>query len=49
MMMEVIRIDGGIVTCQLEDGHIIDIDQRWFKEGLSVGDELEFSSVRANR
>lgn len=43
MRMEIIRIYGGIVTCQLEDGHIIDIAQQWFDSDIQVGDEMDFN------
>lgn len=46
MLMEVIRIDGGIVTGQLEDGHIIDIDQKWLSPSLQVGDMIDFTEIK---
>lgn len=46
MKMEVIRIDGPVVTCQLADGHILDIDKKWLDKDIKEGDELEFSVVK---
>lgn len=42
MKLIIIRIDNGIVTCELEDGTIIDISQRWFAQTIKEGDEIEF-------
>lgn len=46
MLMEIIRIDGGIVTGQLEDGHIIDIDQKWLASTIKVGDMVNFTEIK---
>ena len=37
MKLTIIRIDNGIVTCELEDGTIIDIAQRWFDKNIKSG------------
>lgn len=42
MKLIIIRIDNGIVTCELEDGIIIDIAQRWFDKNIKENDEIEF-------
>lgn len=42
MKLIIIRIDNGIVTCELEDGTIIDIAQRWFDQTIKEGDKIEF-------
>ena len=42
MSLTIIRIDNGIVTCELEDGTIIDIAQLWFDKTIKVGDKIEF-------
>lgn len=46
MKMEVIRIEGSVVTCQLADGHILDIDKKWLEKDIKEGDELEFQVVK---
>lgn len=43
MKIQVIRIEGSVVSCQLEDGHILDIDKRWLPENVKVDDELDFN------
>ena len=42
MKLTIIRIESGVVTCELEDGTILDIAQRWFDKTIKVGDEIEF-------
>jgi len=49
MLMEIIRIESGIVTGQLEDGHIIDIDQKWLASTIKVGDKVEFTEIKPNK
>ena len=42
MMLTIVRIDNGIVTCELEDGTLIDIAQMWFDKNIKKNDEIEF-------
>ena len=42
MMLTIVRIDNGIVTCELEDGTLIDIAQRWFDNNIKENDKIEF-------
>lgn len=42
MSLTIIRIDNGIVTCELEDGTLIDIAQRWFDKDIKENDKIEF-------
>ena len=42
MSLTIIRIDNGIVTCELEDGTLIDIAQRWFDKEIKKNDTIEF-------
>ena len=42
MTLTIVRIDNGIVTCELEDGTLIDIAQRWFDKAVKECDEIEF-------
>lgn len=43
MKLILLRIENRIVTCQLEDGTIIDIARRWFTDDIQEGDTIEFS------
>ena len=42
MKLTIIRIDGRVVTCELEGGTLIDIGRRWFTEDIQEGDIIEF-------
>ena len=42
MTLTIVRIDNGIVTCELEDGTLIDISQMWFDKTVKECDEIEF-------
>ena len=43
MKVQIIRIEDKIVSCQLEDGHILDIDRKWLPEDIKIEDELDFN------
>ena len=47
MRLEITRIDSRIVTCELEDGTILDIARRWFTEDIEEGDTIEFDVEKA--
>ena len=42
MKLTILRIENKIVNCQLDNGTIIDIAQRWFTEDIQEGDTIEF-------
>lgn len=42
MKLRIIRIENSIVTCELDNGTIIDIARRWFAEDIQEGDTIEF-------
>lgn len=42
MKLTILRIENRIVNCQLYDGTIIDIAQRWFNEDIQEGVTIEF-------
>ena len=42
MTLTIVRIDNGIVTCELEDGTLIDIAQMWFDKSIKENDKIEF-------
>lgn len=48
MSLTIIRIDNGIVTCELEDGTLIDIAQRWFNKDIKENDKIEFDIENAD-
>ena len=42
MKLEILRIENRVVTCQLEDGTLLDVAKRWFNEDIQEGDIIEF-------
>ena len=42
MKIKIIRIYSDFVTCELEDGGLIDIGKQWILPNIKVGDEIEF-------
>ena len=42
MKLKIIRIENYVVTCELEDGTIIDIAKKWFSQNIKENDEIEF-------
>ena len=42
MKLKINRIEDGVVTCELEDGTLLDVAKRWFAKGIQEGDEIEF-------
>lgn len=46
MKLIITRIDQGIVTCELEEGTIIDIASRWFSNDIQIGDIIEFDAQK---
>ncbi len=42
MLLTIIRIDNQIITCQLDNGTIIDISKRWFTDDIKQDDTIEF-------
>lgn len=49
MKVQIIRIEANVVSCQLEDGHILDIDRKWLPEDIKLDDELDFNVEVAKR
>lgn len=43
MKVQIIRIEKNVVSCSLEDGHILDIDRKWLPEDIRLDDELDFN------
>jgi hypothetical protein len=42
MKLTIIRIEENIVTCELEDGSLLDIARRWFNSDVKEQDVIEF-------
>ena len=42
MQLKIIRIENRIVTCEIDDGTIIDIARRWFTDDIQEDDVIEF-------
>ena len=42
MKLTISRIEEDIVTCELEDGTLLDIDRKWFKENIKENDVVKF-------
>ena len=49
MKLIITRIDQGIVTCELEEGIIIDIASRWFSNDIQIGDIIEFDDQKIKK
>ena len=44
MQLTILRIGNEIVTCQLKDGSVINIAQKWFMDGIQEGDIIKFNT-----
>ena len=42
MKLIITRIEENIVTCELEDGQLLDIARRWFSKDIKENDIIEF-------
>ena len=42
MILTIIRVEENIVTCELEDGQLLDIARRWFSKDIKENDIIEF-------
>ena len=42
MKLTIIRIENRIITCELDDGTLLDVARRWFTEDIQEGDTIEF-------
>ena len=47
MKLTIIRIEGRVVTCELEEGTLIDIGKRWFTDDIQEGDVIEFDVLES--
>ena len=46
MKLAITRIELRIVTCELEDGTLIDVARRWLTEDIQEGDVIEFDVTK---
>lgn len=46
MTLTIHRIENRIVTCELEDGTLLDVARRWFTEDIQEGDIIEFDVTK---
>lgn len=49
MQIKIIRVEKQVVSCELEDGHILDIDRRWLGDDIKEGDILDFNVEKAKQ
>lgn len=42
MKLTILRIENRVVTCELQDGTLLDVARRWFAEDIQEGDNIEF-------
>lgn len=42
MKLKIVRIEDKIVTCELDDGTILDVGRRWFLQDIKIDDVIEF-------
>ena len=43
MKVQIIRIEENVVSCRLEDGHILDIARQWLPDDIRLDDEVDFN------
>lgn len=49
MKLTILRIEIRIVTCELEDGTLLDVARRWLAEDIQEGDVIEFDVTIRDR
>lgn len=42
MKLKVIRIESQVITCELEDGSIIDLERQLISDNIKIGSVIEF-------
>lgn len=42
MKLIIVRIEKDVVTCELDDGGIIDIGRQWLPKDIKTGQTIEF-------
>lgn len=46
MKLTIIRIEEKVITCELEDGNLIDIARIWFSPTIKENDVIEFDVIK---
>lgn len=49
MKLTILQIKNRIVTCQLDNGTVIDIARRWFTEDIQKGDVIELGILSEDK
>ena len=49
MQLTILWIENEIVNCQLKDGSVINIAQKWFMDGIQEGDIIKFNTHSPKR
>ena len=49
MKLKIIRIENQVITCELEDGTLLDIARRWLAEDIQVEDTIEFDVTNKSK
>lgn len=49
MKLTIIRVENEVVTCELDDGGLIDIGKQWLSQNIKVGDVIEFEYEKSAR
>lgn len=47
MKLTIIRIEKDIVTCEIDDGTIIDLERNLFSKDIEINDVIEFDSTKS--
>ena len=45
MKLAILRIENRIITCELDDGTLLNVAKRWFAEDIQEGDVIEFDAT----
>lgn len=43
--LTIIRIESEVITCELDDGTLLNVAKRWFSEDIQEGDVIEFDAT----
>lgn len=49
MKLTIIRIESEVITCELDDGTLLNVAKRWFAEDIQQGDVIEFNATSKQR
>lgn len=46
MKLTIIRIEENIITCELEDGQLLDVARKWFASNIKTGDVMDIDVTK---